>query len=134
MIGKIELFKQNFKKGFLTANKKGQLLNMYSGEYREKIAKDLLNKLCFSAASNDLLFRYQHVLINGYQYTKDRGYSFEQQLHDNTDNMLNHSLGYYKPYEAKALKANLEPFNPRFACGPISSEIPIMTYLHSVEL
>ena len=83
--------------------KKGQLLNMYSGEYREKIAKDLLNKLCFSAASNDLLFRYQHVLINGYQYTKDRGYSFEQQLHDNTDNMLNHSLGYYKPYEAKAI-------------------------------
>ncbi len=82
---------------------KGELKNMYSGEYREKIARDLLNKLCFSAASNDLFFRYQKVKINGYTYKKDRGYSFEQQLHKNTENMLNHSLGYYKTYESKAV-------------------------------
>lgn len=81
---------------------KGELRSMYSGDYRDRIAKDLLNKLCFSAASNDLFFRYQKVTINGHQYTKDRGYSFEQQLHENTENMLNHNLGYYKSYETNA--------------------------------
>ena len=33
--------------------------------------------------------------------------------------------------DKKASKANLEPFNPRFACGPISSDIPRITYFTS---
>ena len=83
--------------------KKGEIRNMYSGNYRENISKDLLNKLCFSLSTNDLLFRYQNAIINGNTYTKDRGYAFEQQLHENTENTLNHSLGYYKQYEKEGI-------------------------------
>ena len=83
--------------------KKGEIRNMYSGNYRENISKDLLNKLCFSLSTNDLLFRYQNAIINGNTYTKDRGYAFEQQLHENTENTLNHSLGYYKQYEKEGV-------------------------------
>lgn len=82
--------------------RKGELRNMFSGNYRENISKDLLNKLCFSLSTNDLFFRYQNATINGNLYTKDRGYAFEQQLHENTENMMDHSLGYYKEYEASA--------------------------------
>jgi hypothetical protein len=82
--------------------KKGELRSMFSGDYREKIAKDLLNKLCFAASTNDLFFRYQKVKINGITYTKDRGYAFEQQLHENTDNAMDHDLRYYKEFEKNA--------------------------------
>ena len=83
--------------------KKGEINNLYSGIYRQNIAKDMLNKLFFTASTNDMFFRYQKIKINGYTYPKDRGYSFEQQLHENTDNVLNHSLGYYKYYEKNAM-------------------------------
>jgi len=82
--------------------KKGEIANMYSGIYRDNIAKDLLNKLCFSLSTNDLFFRYQNIEIDGVKYTKDRGYAFEEQLHENTENFLNHNLGYYYNYEKKA--------------------------------
>jgi hypothetical protein len=82
--------------------KKGEFRSMYSGDFRENIAKDLLNKLCFSASTNDLLFRYQSFEKNGHIYTKDRGYAFEQQLNDNTNDFLDHNLGYYKSYESDA--------------------------------
>ena len=75
---------------------------MYSGIYRDNIAKDLLNKLCFSLSTNDLFFRYQKFEIDGITYTKDRGYAFEEQLHENTSDFLNHNLGYYYNYEKKA--------------------------------
>lgn len=91
--------------------KKGEYRSMYSGDFRENIAKDLLNKLCFAASTNDLFFRYQTVKINNNTYTKDRGYAFEQQLHENTKNVLNHSLGYYKQYESDAT-IPLMIFNP----------------------
>ena len=80
--------------------KKGELRNLYAGNYRENISKDLLNKLAFSLSTNDLLFRYQSVKINRNSYTQDRGYAFEQQLHEITENSLDHTLGYYKKYEA----------------------------------
>ncbi len=80
----------------------GEYRSMYSGDFRENISKDLLNKLCFAASTNDLFFRYQTVTINGNVYTKDRGYAFEQQLHENTKNALNHSLGYYRQFERDA--------------------------------
>lgn len=85
----------------LLRSKKGEIPNLYSGVYRDNISKDLLNKLCFSLSTNDLFFRYQKVEIDGNEYTKDRGYAFEEQLHENTDNFLNHNLGYYYPYERK---------------------------------
>jgi hypothetical protein len=87
----------------LLRSKKGEIKNLYSGVYRDNISKDLLNKLCFSLSTNDLFFRYQKVEIEGNEYTKDRGFAFEEQLHENTDDFLNHNLGYYYPYERKGI-------------------------------
>lgn len=87
----------------LLRSKKGEISNLHSGVYRENISKDLLNKLCFSLSTNDLFFRYQKIEIDGNFYTKDRGFAFEEQLHENTNDFLNHNLGYYYPYERKAI-------------------------------
>src|SRR5690554_4973880 len=68
-------------------------------EYLENISKDLLNRLTFSISTNDLFFRYQSVEINEHLYSKDRGYAFEQELISNLNGALDHTLGYYEPYE-----------------------------------
>ncbi len=80
----------------------GENVNPVDSIYRAKIGLDLLNRLAFSASTNDIFFRYQKIKINDYIYKKDRGYSFELQLNNNLDNYLNHSLGYYKEYEENA--------------------------------
>lgn len=83
-------------------NKHGEIDNLYSKEYRDHLGKDLLNKLSFSASTNDIFFRYQNFLYNNQSYSKDRGYAFEEQLHENTNYFMEHSLGYYEFYEQKA--------------------------------
>lgn len=77
-----------------------QQKNTYSrAQLKQEIGSDILNKLSFMASTNDIFVRYQKVNYNNQQYTKDRGYAFEQQLLKNTNNILNHPLGYYAPYE-----------------------------------
>ncbi|MFT6245220.1 MAG: putative patatin/cPLA2 family phospholipase [Salibacteraceae bacterium] len=79
----------------------GKLKSSTDQKYREKISKDMLNKLAFMASTHDIFIRYQKVKINGQSYTMDRGYAFESQLHKNTDGTLKHNLGYYAQYEKK---------------------------------
>jgi hypothetical protein len=80
-----------------------KLANIYSPHYVENMGKDLLNPLAVSIAFNDMLIRLQKFEYNGYKYTKDRGYSFEQQLIKNTEGMLDRSLGEYSLPEQQAL-------------------------------
>lgn len=68
-------------------------------EAEKNISKDLLNKLSFSAYSNDLLFRIQTVKIYDRNYTKDRGFAFEEQLNENTNGALNKEFSYFQQYE-----------------------------------
>lgn len=79
--------------------KKKTIPSIYKKEYRTNLGKDMLNKLSFSASTNDIFFRYQKISYNGYEYPKDRGYAFEEQLHENTDYFMNHALGYYSNFE-----------------------------------
>tara|TARA_B110000305_G_scaffold194473_1_gene218536 strand:- start:623 stop:2857 length:2235 start_codon:yes stop_codon:yes gene_type:complete len=79
----------------------GKLASSTDQKYREKISKDMLNKLAFMASTHDIFIRYQKVKVNGQSYTMDRGYAFESQLHKNTDGALKHNLGYYAQYEKK---------------------------------
>lgn len=83
-------------------SKNKQISNLHSTIYREKLGRDLLNKLSFSASTNDIFFRYQKFEYNNNEYTKDRGYAFEEQLNENTDFMMNHTLGYYSNKEKTA--------------------------------
>ncbi|MBL4862412.1 MAG: patatin-like phospholipase family protein, partial [Crocinitomicaceae bacterium] len=80
-----------------------EISDIYTTKYRDKISMDMLNKLTFMGSTNDILIRYQKLKINGFKYTKDRGYAFEEQLHKNTGGILDHDLGYYKPYEQQGI-------------------------------
>ncbi|MCR9173159.1 MAG: hypothetical protein NXI10_11730 [bacterium] len=71
-------------------------------DLKREIGSDILNKLSFMASTNDIFVRYQKIDYAGIRYTKDRGYAFEQQLHENTHYILNHNLGYYTNYEKQA--------------------------------
>ncbi|NRA12179.1 MAG: patatin-like phospholipase family protein, partial [Crocinitomicaceae bacterium] len=77
----------------------GKIKSSTDHKYRENISKDMLNKLAFMASTHDIFIRYQKVKVNGQSYTKDRGYAFESQLHENTNGILRHTLGYYSKYE-----------------------------------
>ena len=87
----------------LLEQRHGKINDLYNPKYSEKISQDMLNKLSFMASTNDIFIRYQKFAYGGYEYTKDRGYAFEAQLHENTDGVLDHNLAYYAPFEKKAL-------------------------------
>ena len=76
----------------------GEISSTSKKSYAENISKDLLNKLSFSAYSNDLLFRIQEAKINQHHYTKDRGYSFEEHLNENTEGVMNINLEEAMPF------------------------------------
>ncbi|NOQ72240.1 MAG: hypothetical protein GQ574_09580 [Crocinitomix sp.] len=77
--------------------------------YSENISKDLLNKVAFNLASHDIFLRYRKFEEKGEVYLKDRGFSFEEQLNNNTDGMLDKTLADF--------------VQPEF-----NSEIPLMIY------
>lgn len=81
---------------------KSEIKSIYSSEYYDKLGKDMLNRLAFSASTRDLFFRIQNFEYGGFEYPKDRGQAFEEQLLSNTDNLMDHNLGYYANYEKEA--------------------------------
>jgi hypothetical protein len=81
--------------------KMNQISSRFDKEYEANISKDLLNKLSFSASTNDLLIRYKTIDYNGHSYTLERGAAFEAHLHQNLNNFLEHPLGYYQAFEQK---------------------------------
>lgn len=71
-----------------------------SSELRSGAAGDLLNTISFTWVVNDLFFRYKKGEIRpGYSVYKDRGYMFEKQLNNNTFDILNKPLSWYRPFE-----------------------------------
>jgi len=82
-------------------SKKKEISDMYAAHYRDKLGKDLLNKLSFAASTNDIFFRYQKIEYNKMYYPKDRGFAFEEQLNENTDRVMDHNLAYYEPSEKR---------------------------------
>nr|WKN35291.1 patatin-like phospholipase family protein [Tunicatimonas sp. TK19036] len=77
--------------------------SIYDPYYANLIAQDNLNPIIFTLLMNDMLVRNQPFTYNGFRYAKDRGYAFEQQFNQNTDSVLDKTLGdYYEP-EKKAL-------------------------------
>lgn len=80
----------------------GQIPSIYSKKYKENLGKDMLNKLAFSASTRDLFLRIESFKYEGNYYSKDRGEAFERQLHDNTEHVMEHPLGYYEKYEQSA--------------------------------
>jgi hypothetical protein len=86
----------SYYRELLLRSKTDSTLNLKSIQFQQNIAKDLLNQVAFTISTNDLFYRYQSFHYKGIKYLKDRGYAFEQQLHVNTDYVLEKSLGDYR--------------------------------------
>jgi hypothetical protein len=78
-------------------------INIHSQEYYENICRDLLNPIAFSYMVNDMFIRFQKFNDGKKIYTKDRGYAFEKQLHENTGNLMNKRIKDYALYEKEAI-------------------------------
>lgn len=83
-------------------SRNGALKDRFDQKFKNNLGKDLLNKLSFSASTKDLFYRYQTFDYQGETYPKDRGHAFEEHLHENTDHVMDHTLGYYKEPEQRA--------------------------------
>lgn len=81
----------------------GEMENLYDKRYRANMAKDLLNPVIFSIATNDFFIRYQSVTDGDQVYTKDRAWAFEKQLNANLEGALEKRLGDYMAPERQAL-------------------------------
>ncbi|MFA7272823.1 MAG: patatin-like phospholipase family protein [Crocinitomicaceae bacterium] len=81
----------------------GTLEDPFDNKYKDNIASDLLNKLSFSASTNDIFFRYQHITVGKNSYPKDRGTAFENELHENTEGLMDVNLNFYKKPEADGI-------------------------------
>lgn len=70
--------------------------------YTDNIAGDLLNPVFSSMIARDIFSPAQKFSVDGNQYVKDRGYAFEQQLGENTKNVLNKQIKDFAADEAAA--------------------------------
>ncbi|HSZ25362.1 MAG TPA: patatin-like phospholipase family protein [Cytophagaceae bacterium] len=77
---------------------RGEKINLYDKRYFDNMSKDVLNPIIFSMVVNDIFFRFQKFSDGKYEYLKDRGYAFEQQINKNTENVMNRRVQeYYVP-------------------------------------
>lgn len=77
-------------------------LDIYKPEYLDTISKDLLNSVAFSIVSKDLFIPVTTFKYKGKSYYKDRGYAFEVQLNENTNNLLMKTISDYCQPEKSA--------------------------------
>lgn len=80
----------------------GHISDYTLASYNQRMAGDLLNSVAFSIATNDLFYPGLRFVRDSLSYRKDRGYSFELQLHENTGYVLDKDLIEYQEPEATA--------------------------------
>ncbi|MBO9702495.1 MAG: patatin-like phospholipase family protein [Sporocytophaga sp.] len=83
--------------------KQGENIDLYSDHAFTNITKDVLNPVIFSLVVNDIFFRFQKFNYGNYEYLKDRGYAFEEQLNTNLNHVLDKKVCDYKTPEHNAL-------------------------------
>lgn len=74
---------------------KSEKIDLQSKGYVDDIATDLLNPLFSSFVSRDLIGPVQKFTYNKFDYSKDRGYAFEEKLNENTRGFLDKKLKDY---------------------------------------
>jgi hypothetical protein len=80
----------------------GENIDLQSERYLDDIAGDLLNPTFSSFVARDLFAPEQRFSVGPYRYLKDRGYSFEMALNNNTRGILNKRLKDYIADETAA--------------------------------
>ena len=79
----------------LYLNKENINPGLYSELYQDNISKDILNRVLFTFATNDIFIRFRKRNIAGYDYVLDRGTTFEDQLNINTGFVFNKPISAY---------------------------------------
>jgi hypothetical protein len=101
----------SYLRELMLREKQGEIPSIYDSIYAEQIGADLLNGIATTIALNDAFLRVQRFHEGENRYTKDRGYAFELQLNENTDQAFSRRLGDYKEPEMRAI-IPLMVFNP----------------------
>jgi hypothetical protein len=83
--------------------KLGEDSKPYSNIHRQKISTDNLNPLIFSLLANDLFVGFTKFNYAGLSYKKDRAYTFEDQLNQITEGMMDRPIVEYNKYETKGI-------------------------------
>ncbi|UII23794.1 patatin-like phospholipase family protein [Fulvivirga ligni] len=79
-----------------------KICDLYSKVYFDSLGSDNLNAVIFSLLMNDTFVGFQDFNYKGQDYSKDRGYAFEQQLNRNTGSVLDKPISAYKAAETSA--------------------------------
>jgi hypothetical protein len=90
-------FRELYRQKLLNNN-----INLQDRKYLEDISGDLLNATFSSFVARDLFAPERSFSVGPYKYSRDRGYSFETALNQNTRGLLNKQLGDYADDEAAA--------------------------------
>ncbi len=77
----------------------GQQINPYAGIHRQKISTDNLNPLIFSLLANDLFVGFTKFQYAGIHYERDRAYTFENQLNEITQHLMDKPISDYNAFE-----------------------------------
>lgn len=79
------------------------IVNIHNDKYYENVCRDLLNPIAFTYLVNDLFIRFLTFKDGQNTYVKDRGYAFEKQLHENTEQLMNKRMKDYAQVEREAI-------------------------------
>lgn len=80
----------------------GVEINPRDPKHIETISKDLLNSVAFTIVSNDIFLPWLTFKEGGHTYHKDRGYIFEEQLNENTDQVFDKNIMDYRDPEEQS--------------------------------
>lgn len=73
----------------------GENMKPYADIHRQKISTDNLNPLIFSLLANDLFVGFNKFEYAGQEYVRDRGYTFEDQLNQITEGLMDKPVRAY---------------------------------------
>lgn len=82
---------------------RGEGVKPYSFIHRDKISTDNLNPLIFSLLANDLFVGFTQFIYADNAYEKDRAYTFEQQLNQITEGMMDKPISAYRQPENEGI-------------------------------
>lgn len=83
--------------------KLGESVQPYAALHRQKISTDNLNPLIFSLLANDLFVGFSKFKYADNFYVRDRAFTFEEQLNQITEGLMDKPIRDYDEPEARAL-------------------------------
>lgn len=79
--------------------KQGVNIHPYAPYHRQRISSDNLNPLIFSLLANDLFVGFSQFKYAGNYYEKDRSYTFEEQLDQISEHLMDKPMSAYDSME-----------------------------------